>query len=245
MRVYAGMWVMAVAFALNAIVQPYASPLLLRLETTSLLSISISLNLSLLFGFWEESESPAGYYAVLSAIMAINVLVLLGFLVGLVIASKEKLLTLARENPARWGFIARWFQVPIAVLEHRTAALQAEVAALRAQLTALNLRMTTIGYLVGRPAAQSSYAHDVKLAKAFDDYDKFTRTAGVRMERFSNPDAQILLCFELEKAVLLAEQKRAAGAREVAKRVHSIFGRANSNSSMKPPVALRRRPKQN
>jgi hypothetical protein len=202
LRVYGGMWTMAFAFALNAIVQPYDDVLLYRLETSSLMAISLSLNLSLLFNYYSAEENPGVFYTVLVGIFIINGAVLLGFVYGLVVASKSKLLTLAAKHPLALGFVKRMFEDSVEVLETKETTTREKVDALRAALRTTLPRMVVVTDAAARP---ESIRHAPEADAAMVNYTAFVQSGAVRLQRLPNPVDQVREWYELEKQVLVAE----------------------------------------
>jgi hypothetical protein len=206
LRVYAGIWTVSLAFLLNAIVQPYSDPLLHRLETSSLMTIAISLSLSLLFNFYSVDEDLGLHYAVLVAILAVNGIVLLAFLYGLAVASRSKLIELGKQYPRLFGPISRaLFEDTVESQEGKLAASQKERDALAKRLRRVMPRMLGIaGCVAARPpGVRNGFVEDSK--RALTHYDSLLRTAAVRLERLPDPVAQIKEIFEAERSVIEAE----------------------------------------
>jgi hypothetical protein len=204
MRVYASIWTMSVGFMLNAIVQPYSDKMLYRLETSSLMAISVSLNLSLLFNYFTVDSDPGVYYTVLTLIFIVNGVVLLAFVYGLAVASRTKLIALGKEYPAVFGPIAR------ALFEDTVEALEMQVASKRDERAALNHRLRRLmprTYLLSDTLAgrmkEIRFAPDADRALAH--YGSLLHTAAVRLERLPDPTAQLRELYDAERAVLAAE----------------------------------------
>ena len=84
LRTYAAMWVLGAFLAINSCVMPWNEQHLSYLEALSLVTISITFNLSLMFDYLSESSNPAVYYIVVAFILAVNALALLAFAWALV-----------------------------------------------------------------------------------------------------------------------------------------------------------------
>jgi hypothetical protein len=178
--------------------------MLYRLETSSLMAISVSLNLSLLFNYFTVDSDPGVYYTVLTLIFIVNGVVLLAFVYGLAVASRTKLIALGKEYPAVFGPIAR------ALFEDTVEALEMQVASKREERAALNQRLRRLmprTYLLSDTLAgrmkEIRFAPDADRALAH--YGSLLHTAAVRLERLPDPSAQLRELYDAERAVLAAE----------------------------------------
>jgi len=224
MRVYAGMWTMTAAFLLNAIVLPYNDKLLYRLETASLLSIAVTLNLTLLFGFYDADATPVEFYAALVAIFIVQIAVMLAFVFGLLVAGREKLLSLARNNPKVFGWIARVIEGDgLAAAEAKTKQLQDEIDQLHQAIEGFTPRVAAISALLP-PASPDARGMVLAVERKRAEYVDYLAAAAVRITRFDAHAEELRVLYAMEMGVLEAELARIRAFNNIDKEVEAVSG---------------------
>jgi len=195
-RVYAAMWVMAIAFTANALLRPYANVMLSALETASLLCIAVSLNLSLLFSYSDQTTNPGLYWGALLAIVAINAVMLAAFAAALVWSIHGKMRAAVLANPWRFAFLRRLFEDNV---DSELTRLRKEVAATRRQLCDLLPRTVLLNE--ARRGVPSLRAEELRRS-----YETMLATLPLRLQHATvDADEVLRQMFELEREVLAAE----------------------------------------
>jgi hypothetical protein len=202
LKVYAGMWVMAAFFALNVVFKPFENVVLSRLETLSLITISISLNLSLLFQYFPKDTRPGEYYTVVTAIFLINCGVLLVFAVELLRAVRGKLKALLDADKHTWHMFTRFFEEPIVKVEAKTEALQIDLDRMKAAVKTVHPRLARV--LALAEEAMRRFPEHVKIRQAFRALDEFTVTGAFRLQTFGSSEADVAELYRLEKLLATA-----------------------------------------
>jgi hypothetical protein len=155
-------------------------------------------------------------------VFAVNIVVMLAFTYGILVASREMLLSLSKKHPRFLGWIGRIIEGDdLAQAAARTKLLRDEVAELQAVIAGFLPRAAAIGELL--PAHDPSAAGLVlEVQRLQEAYARHLSAAAVRISRFGSDAEEMRVLFDLELAVLRAELHRARAFNAIEEQVRII-----------------------
>jgi hypothetical protein len=136
LKTYLAMWLMLLFFVLQVAVKPWRHKRLSHLETGSLLAILLTFNLLMLQPHIDPETQQAAYYLVIIAVVTVNLLMTLAFLVMLSISAKQALRRLAHTRP-QFAFLRPLFERTVDDERQKTKKLQKDLDDAKAQLNHL------------------------------------------------------------------------------------------------------------